>query len=373
VKILIGPDSFKDSVSASEFCQIAKELIRNNWPEDEVITVPLADGGEGTVESLVEGTDGRFIRVEVLGPLGETIEASYGLIQGDVAVIEMAEASGLPLVPVEKRNPMYTTTYGTGQLIKDAIHKGCKKIIIGIGGSATNDGGIGMLQALGYQCLDENGQEVPLGGQALMMIRSIIPPSHAIDVSIEVACDVNNPLYGENGAAYVYGPQKGADPLMVKTLDEGLRNYAKVIASSLAQVVDNIPGSGAAGGLGAGLTIIGGILSPGFEIIRKISNLDEHLSKGIDLVITSEGQMNHQSLYGKLPVELAKLAKKKNIPTIAIVGARDIQMKDLKGTGIIGVYPIAKGPTSLEESMKDGKKLIKDTLEQVLLTIHAFK
>lgn len=377
MRFLIGPDSLKDSVSAYEFCEIAKKVILEYWPEDEVIALPLADGGEGTVEAMVAGSAGKLISIEATDPLGNKTYAEYGLIDDrKVAVIEMAAISGLPLVPVKLRNPMNTTTYGTGELIYDAIKRGCKKIIIGIGGSATSDAGIGMMQALGFQCLDKEGKDVPYGGKALELLNQIIPPTDEKgmnpfkDVMIEVACDVNNPLYGEKGAAYVYGPQKGADQQMVEKLDLGLRNFAKVVKDSLGIVVDTLPGGGAAGGLGAGLyASLGGILKPGFEIIKEQVGLEEKFKQGIDYVITSEGQMNHQSLHGKLPVELAKLANKYNTKTIAIVGSRNINVDEVRDFGIQGIFTIANGPITLEESMNQGKELIEDTLRNVIFLI----
>lgn len=374
MKILVGPDSLKDSVSAKEFCDIAREVVSKHWPEDEIFTMPLADGGEGTVEALVDGSDGEMITIEATGPLGGMISAHYGLIdQGTVAVIEMASASGLPLVAIAERNPMKTTTFGTGDLIQDALKRGVKKVIIGIGGSATSDAGLGMLMACGFKCLNAQGEAVALGGEGLLELATIIPPDEDLfsEVEIQVACDVDNPLYGPHGAAYVYGPQKGADTEMVIELDQGLRNFAKVVKESLGYDVETLPGGGSAGGLGAALhACLGGILKPGFQIIREQVGLDAIFKQGIDLVITSEGQMNHQSLRGKLPVELAKLAKSYGIPTIAFVGARDIELEQVKPFGIIGVVPIANGPMTLEASMANGKKLIREALENTLNMLH---
>ncbi len=378
MRILIGPDSFKDSVSAYEFCEIAKDVIGSYWPEDEVTLLPLADGGEGTVDALVAGQDGEFVKAVVKGPLGGAVEAKYGLIAGGkVAVIEMAEASGLPLVPVSRRNPMLTTTYGTGELILDAVSRGVEKIIVGIGGSATSDAGLGMLQALGFKCLNAEGEEVAFGGNGLVELSSIEAPVDADGkfkyegLHIEVACDVTNPLYGEKGAAYVYGPQKGADEATVKVLDDGLRNFAKVVKESLGVVVDEISGGGAAGGLGACLSAaLSGELKPGFEIIKDQVELVKHLEKGVDYIITAEGQMNHQSFNGKLPVELAKLGSGYGAKTVAIVGARDVTYDEISENGIIGVFPVANRPMSLEESMANGKELIRDTLVHVLSMLH---
>lgn len=376
MKILVGPDSFKGSVSANQFCNIAREVITSYWPDDQVITIPLADGGEGTVDALVNGLSGEFVTTLVTGPLGERILARYGIIEdGRTAIIEMATASGLPLVPIALRNPMKTTTFGTGELILDAIDKGCKKIIIGIGGSATNDAGIGMMQALGYRCLDAKGYSVPFGCNGLFALDKIIPPSSSKFENIEVlvACDVNNPLYGLQGAAHIYGGQKGADQAMIQLLDDGLKNFSKCVFQSLALDVSQLPGGGAAGGLGAGIyASLKGKLLPGFQIIRELTHLDLLLNDQVDLVITGEGQIDHQSLRGKLPIELAKLANKRNIPTIVFVGSTSIDFDSVKDFGIIGVYPITNGPMTLASSMKNGGNLIRDVLINTLATIHNF-
>lgn len=374
MRILIGPDSLKDSVSAKEFCDIARDVIQTNWPTDQAITLPLADGGEGTVEALVDGADGEMIQVLVTGPLGKPATSHYGLLnQREVAVIEMAAASGLPLVPVAQRNPMKTTTYGTGELIADAIKKGVKKIIIGIGGSATSDAGLGMLQALGYDCVNQAGHAVDFGGDGLLQLKRIIPPKvNPLDgIELMVACDVDNPLFGENGAAYIYGPQKGADPEMVKTLDSGLRNFAKVVEYSMSIDVTTIKGGGAAGGLGAALHgCLGGELKAGFDIIKEQVNLEAILEEGVDLVITAEGQMNHQSLMGKLPIELAKLSNSYGAKTIAFVGARELKLSEVKEYGVLAVVPIADKPMTLETSMENGKLLIREALENILSIVH---
>lgn len=273
---------------------------------------------------------------------------------------------------------MKTTTYGTGELIKDAMGRGVNKIIIGIGGSATCDAGLGMMQALGFKCLDRHQQEVPYGGEGLLKLAEIIPPKKAISsltkekfIDIQVACDVKNPLYGQEGAAVVYGPQKGATPDMVELLDQGLQNFASVVKDSLGIEVSTLQGGGAAGGLGAGLVAsLGATLQPGFEIIKKQVGLEEILEKNMDLIITAEGQMNHQSLQGKLPIELAKLGHERGIPTIAIVGARDLDLEEVKKFGIKGIFPIASRPMSLEESMKQGPELIEATLINVLEILH---
>ena len=369
MKILIGPDSMKGSVTAVEFCQVAKELFDKRWPQHELITIPMADGGEGTVDAFVAGANGEFVEVTAEDPLGRDIAVKYGILNnGETAVIEMAAASGLYLIEEDERNPLYTTTYGTGRLILDAAKKGCKSIVVGIGGSATNDAGIGMLQALGYKCIDEEGNDVAYGGIGVENLYKIIPPENnpVEGIKIKVACDVENCLYGEQGAAYIYAPQKGADEEMVIRLDEALKNFCKCADESLNINLKDLKGGGAAGGLGAALACIGADLMPGFEIVSEMLKLDEHFMNDMDLVITAEGQMNSQSVYGKLPVELAKLANEYGVKTIAVVGCRDVKLSDVEEFGIIGVMPIADKPMSLDYAMANGKRLIYDCLENVL-------
>jgi len=323
-KILIAPDSFKGSLTALEVARNIEKGILSVMQEVEVIKVPMADGGEGTVQSLVDATNGEFIQKEVTGPRGDSVQAQFGILgDGKRAVIEMATASGLPLVSEDERNPKKTTTYGTGELIKAALDQGVEELIIGIGGSATNDAGVGMAQALGASFLDKEGTEVGFGGEELARIESIDLKgldSRLQEVDIKVACDVTNPLYGPEGAAYVYAPQKGADPEMVQELDTNLRYFADVISQELGKQVQNIPGSGAAGGLGAGLVaFLGAELKKGIEIVLEANNFRDKL-EGVDLVITGEGKLDRQTINGKTPIGVAKAAKKYNIPVIAIAG-----------------------------------------------------
>lgn len=371
MKILIAPDSFKGSVTAVEFCEIAEETIKRLSPESEVVKLPLADGGEGTVESLVSCTGGRIEKAIVKGPLGDPVEAFYGVLgDGNTAVIEMASASGLPLVPADKRNPMKTTTYGTGQLIQHILEEGCTHLIMGIGGSATNDGGAGMLQALGFELLDSEGREVPWGAEGLLALQSIRSGNadpRLKNLKVEVACDVDNPLVGPSGAAAVYGPQKGADPAMVKIMDQALRNFAACIQRDLGKEVSELKGAGAAGGLGAGLhAFLNAELKMGFEIIREAVNLDERLSVGFDLVITGEGQMNDQTVRGKLPASLAKLAKEFGIPVVALVGSMGEGAELVYDSGIDAVFSILTKPMTLEEAMASSKEELSKTLENVM-------
>jgi glycerate kinase len=370
MKILIAPDSFKGSLSALEVAKNIEIGVLRVDPEAEIIKVPMADGGEGTVQSLVEASGGTVIYEEVVGPLGMPVTASYGIL-GDqrTAVIEMASASGLPLIPAGKSDPSKTTTYGTGQLIKAALDAGAEEIIIGIGGSATNDGGVGMAQALGIRFLDSQGQSIGYGGGELARLANI--DISGLDprikrTKIEVACDVTNPLYGPEGAAYIYGPQKGADIDMIKRLDDNLRHFANIIKKHIDKDVKDIPGAGAAGGMGAGLlAFFDARLKPGIEIVIEINKLKEKL-QGVDLVITGEGMLDGQTVKGKAPVGVAREAKRFGIPVIAIAGAigedADLVLKE----GIDAFFGIIKKPTSIENAMKYTPEWLQQTGEQVI-------
>ena len=324
MKILIAPDSFKESLTSIEVAEYLREGFKKADKNFEITKLPLADGGEGTVKSLVAATDGKIMKKEVTDPLGNKVEAIYGILgDGKTGVIEMATASGLPLVPKDKRNPLKTTTYGTGELIKAALDQGCTKLIIGIGGSATNDCGVGMAQALGGKFLDEDGKQIGYGGQYLKDIEKIDLSqldSRIAETEIEVACDVDNPLYGKNGAAYIYGPQKGASKDQVKELDQGLKHIAEIIKDDLGKEVNEIPGAGAAGGLGAGLSaFLDAKLRPGIKIVMEASKLREKMKK-VDLVVTGEGKIDGQTASGKTPVGVSRIAKKEELPVIAVAG-----------------------------------------------------
>jgi len=337
----------------------------------------MADGGEGTVESLVLNTGGTMKNAWVTGPLGQPVEAFYGLLgDGVTAVIEMASASGLPLVPPDQRNPMKATTYGTGELILKVLDEGCTHLIMGIGGSATNDGGAGLMQALGFELLDQDGNQIAWGAKGLLslhLIKTNQADPRLGNLLVEVACDVDNPLTGLNGAAAVYGPQKGADATMVKIMDQALENFARCIQKDLKLEVSELKGAGAAGGLGAGLSaFLQAELKMGFEIIREIMELDKRIDQGFDLVITGEGQMNAQTLRGKLPMGIAKLCKEKRIPVIAIVGAIGTGIEHLYEEGLSSVFSIVNGPMDLEEAMENSEALLADTVERVIRMLQAF-
>ena len=368
MKIVVAPDSFKGSVSALEAARAIEQGIRRVFPEAVIEKVPMADGGEGTVQSLVDATGGHIHTRRVLAPLGNEVEAKFGILaDGETAVIEMASASGLTLVAPDQRNPLLTTTYGTGQLIHAALEAGCRRLIIGIGGSATNDGGVGMAEALGVRSLDADGKQILRGGGNLGQLRSIdITGLHPAIAETEtvVACDVNNPLTGPEGASHVYGPQKGATPEMIETLDECLGHFGEVLTETLGRSFNDIPGAGAAGGLGAGLmAFLNAELKLGVDIMIDAVKLEKRV-KGASLVFTGEGQLDFQTAFGKTPVGVAKVAKAHNIPVIAIAGGIAEGAEAVYEAGIDAMLGIVQEPMSLEVAVEDATRLIADTAEQ---------
>ena len=370
MKILIAPDSFKGSLSASKVADAMGKGVKKVIPQVQLTHLPLSDGGEGLVDSLVGASEGEVIQQEVTGPLGKPVSSFWGLM-GDkkTAVIEMAAASGLPLVPQAERNPMLTTTYGTGELILAALNRGCSKLIIGIGGSATNDGGSGMAQALGASLSDEMGKELPYGGGHLSRLVKIdlsgMDP-RLRKIQVLVACDVTNPLTGAEGASHVYGPQKGATRSMAEELDRGLKHYAKIIARDLGIEVDNVPGSGAAGGLGAGImAFLGGELTPGIELVMNALGLTREL-KDCSLVLTGEGKLDAQSIFGKVPVGVARKAKKEGVPVVVLAGGVGDDLEAIHQVGITACFSITSGPMSLEESMKNSAALLESVTAEVV-------
>ncbi len=372
MKIIVAPDSFKGSNNTIAVANSIENGIRKVFPKAEIIKIPIADGGEGTVDALVLSTRGQFREVNVSGPLGEKVRAKYGILRSNIAVIEMAAASGLTLVDEDKKNPLITTTYGTGEIIKAALDEGCKKIIIGIGGSATNDGGIGMAQALGVSFKDSLGKELGYGGGELQKLYDIDISkidSRINETEIIVACDVSNPLCGENGASRVYGPQKGAIPEVVEILDVNLRHYAEIINQKLNKNIIDIPGSGAAGGLGAGLiTFCNATLKAGIESILDVVNIDQHLPT-TDLVITGEGKIDGQSVYGKVPVGVGQRAKKNNIPVLAIVGDIGDEASKVYEFGVDGIMSTVNKAMPLSEAMSKSAELLEDAAERVMRII----
>lgn len=373
MKIIIAPDSFKGNLSALEVAKLIEKGIRRVYPKVKIVKVPMADGGEGTVRSLVDATKGRIIRKEVTGPLSRKVKASYGILgDGKTAIIEMASASGLPLVPKSKRNPLLTTTYGTGELIKAALDRGCRKIIVGIGGSATVDGGAGMAQALGVRLLDKKGREIGFGGGALQNLEKI--DISKLDgrirkIKVLVASDVDNPLTGPKGAARVYAPQKGASPSMVKRLEKNLKRYASIIKRDLKKDIKNISGTGAAGGLGAGLiAFLDAKIRLGVNIVIETVRLEKHL-KDADLVITGEGKMDSQTIYGKTPIGVAKLAKRYNIPIVAVVGEVGKGVEKVYKHGIDGIMTTTPYPMTHSQAVGKSSQLIPDVSEQLMKLI----
>lgn len=369
MKFVLAPDSFKESMTSMEACNAMERGIRKVFYDAECIKVPMADGGEGTLEALVHATGGRVEKIMVTAPLGNKVEAFYGILgNGKTGVIEMASASGIQLVKREDRNPLVTTTFGTGELIKKVLDEGIKHLVIGIGGSATNDGGAGMLQALGGKLLDKDGNQISFGGGSLENIESIDLSS--LDerlkvISIEVACDVTNPLVGKNGASAIFGPQKGATEEMVKKLDSNLSHYASIIKRDLGKEVSNIEGAGAAGGLGAALLILGGELKRGIEIVIKHTELEEKI-KGADFVFTGEGSIDSQTIYGKTPMGVASIAKKEGVKTLAFAGKLGDGVEGLYDIGINSIFSIMTGVSSLDEALKNGERNLEITTENVV-------
>lgn len=355
MRIIVAPDSFKGSLTAMEAAAAMRQGVLDALPDAEVLALPMADGGEGTTEALVAGTGGRLVPHVVTGPLGEPVEAAWGLLgDGETAVIEMAAASGLLLVPPDRRDPKVTTTYGTGELIRAALDRGVRRIVVGIGGSATNDGGVGMVQALGGRFLKADGSEVGRGGAALLDLERIdlsgLDPRLA-EVELLVACDVDNPLTGPRGAAAVYGPQKGATPEDVVLLDRALTRMADVMARDLGRDVRERPGAGAAGGLGAGfLGFLGARLRPGIEVVIEATGLEQQLA-GAGLVISGEGRTDGQTLAGKVPLGVARAAARYGVPVVVISGAVTADADALLEQGIHALLSIAPGPVTLDEAM----------------------
>lgn len=373
MRIVIAPQSFKGSLSAREVSEAIARGIRRVVPDAEIIMVPIADGGEGTVEALVYSTHGQIMSTEVTGPLGQRVTAEWGIL-GDptIAVVEMAAASGLTLVPHKELNPLVATTYGTGELILAALDAGCQKLIIGIGGSATNDGGAGMAQALGARLLDEMGRELSCGGAELARLNRIDVSgldSRLAGCQVTVACDVTNPLCGEQGASIVYGGQKGATNEMCQQLDRSLANYARIIERDLGINVMDTPCAGAAGGLGAGLVaFLGAKLMSGIEIISEAVGINEYL-KEASLVFTGEGRIDAQTLFGKTVAGVAKKAKEFNVPVVAIAGEVVGDCAEFHRQGINAASSIAPGPISLEVSMANAGTLIAIAAEKALRLI----
>ena len=373
MKIVLAPDSFKGNLTSLQVASALEKGIRRVVPNAKCVKVPMADGGEGTVQSLVDATGGRFIRKKVTGPAGKPVSARYGMLaDGVTAVIEVAEASGLPYVEGTKRkNPLKTTTYGTGQLMMDAINKGANKLIIGLGGSATIDGGTGMAQALGVRFLDKNGEEIKDAGAGGMLDKIARIDMKRLDprirkAEITVASDVDNPLCGRRGAANVFGPQKGATPAMVRKLDANLKHFGGLIKKDLRKDVMKLRGAGAAGGLGAGLVAFTGAkVKSGIDIVVEATGLAKHI-KGADLVLTGEGRVDFQTAFGKTPSGVAKAAKKLGVPTVAIGGGLTDDARGVFEHGIDGLASACARDMSLPEAMSHSRAHLANAAERVI-------
>ena len=361
MKVVVAPNAFKGSLTATQAAAAIARGVREALPDAEVVEVPVADGGDGTVEALVSANRGEYRTVGVQGPLGDPVTAQYGLIDsGRTAVVEMATASGLTLIPSEHRDPRRTSSYGFGQLLEAARRNGVSKIIAGIGGSATNDGGAGMAQALGYRFLDAQGRDLERGGAALARLDRI---DSGFDrswssVTVKVACDVTNPLTGPRGASAVYGPQKGADEQMVRELDAALARLAMVIERDLGKRVADIPGAGAAGGTGAGLVaFLDAELVPGAPLVVEAAGFDAHLA-GADLVITGEGQVDEQTAYGKAPGEVAKRAQAAGVPVVLLAGSKGPGWEALNQLGVSSVFTLREEGEDLQQAIRDADRML---------------
>jgi glycerate kinase len=373
-RIVVAPDSFKGSLSAYQAALSMEKGIHQVMPNAIVEKLPLSDGGEGLVQTVVQASYGKFRSIEVTGPDFEPVIATYGFLDEQTAVMEMAEASGLTLS--KWQDPSRTTTYGTGEMIRDALKQGATKIILGIGGSATNDGGVGMAAAIGVRFLDQLGQGVDLSGSGLSKLASIdcedLDP-RLKEAEILVACDVTNPLYGENGAAYIYATQKGADKDMVQRLDQGLKNYARVLKDSLGVDCAKASGAGAAGGMGAGLLAFAGArLRPGIEICFEMLDFDSKL-KDADLILTGEGSIDSQTLHGKVLLGVARRAKARNIPAIGLCGRYSGDLHELHQEGIDAIFSINHDLMELEEALRQAEDNLTLTTSQIMKTANIWR
>ncbi|MDE6213177.1 MAG: glycerate kinase [Lachnospiraceae bacterium] len=378
MKVTVAIDSLKGSLSSMEAGEAIKSGICRVYPQAEVNVRPLADGGEGTAYALTTGMGGEWITMEATGPLGNPVSCSYGIIRDSkTAIIEMSATAGITLVSEAERNPMNTTTYGVGEMIVDAIRRGCRRFIVGIGGSATNDGGIGMLQALGYGMLTKEGNQVPFGARGLSVLEQITD-EHVIpelaECSFKIACDVTNTLCGEQGCSAVYGPQKGADPTMIMQMDKWLAYYAAVAKERYPNADMKQPGTGAAGGLGfAFLTFTNAVLESGIKIVLDETRLSTYI-KDSDIVITGEGRLDGQTVMGKAPIGVARIAKEYGKPVIAFAGCVTKDATACNESGIDAFFPILRGVVTLDEAMKSENAAanMSDTVEQAFRLVHTF-
>lgn len=368
MRIVVAPDSFKGSMTAIEVADAMERGIRNVCEACNIVKIPLADGGEGTAEIVMKHLGAERIEAQVTGPLGEPLVAAYGIVERDIAIIDVASVIGMGYIPEEMRNPLVTTTFGIGELLIDALNRGVRKFFIGLGGSSTNDGGIGMLEALGAEFLNRDGEAVARGGAGLEELAHI--SYKGLDQRLgqstfTLASDVNNPLLGDKGATYVFGPQKGADDAMLARLERGMENYAAIIKRDLGCDITQLAGGGAAGGLGAAFhAFLQADIRRGIDYVMEMTDLEKEIAQAT-LVITGEGKIDGQTLYGKLPFGVAQLAKKYAVPVLAIVGANELRADELSELGIEAVFSIVKGPMSLQEALSQGEPLMEETVGHV--------
>ena len=367
-RFILAPDSFKGTMSAGEICTIMAAAIRKYLPSAHITSVPLADGGEGMVEALVTISGGDYAQADVSGPYGELLTATYALLPDQTAVVELASCCGLPLVG-ENKNPALTSTVGLGELILAAARRGAKKIIVGLGGSASNDCGLGLATAFGYRFLDKNGNEIEPIGQNMAAVEKIVPPAALPDLDIIAACDVDNPLFGPRGAAYTFAPQKGADPALVEFLDFGLEHMARIIKQDLGRDVAALPGAGAAGGLGAAVVaFLGGAIRSGIDLVLDAANFDQLLVDA-DLVFTGEGRLDWQSIYGKVPIGVATRAKAKGVPVIALCGSLGPGAEAVYKHGITAVFSAIRTVTdfaTLQQTCREDLRLLTEAVVRMI-------
>ena len=364
MKILIASDSFKGCLTSKMIGELGQDGLLKGFPEAQVDYLPMADGGEGTVEAIIAGCGGNMMEIEVTGPFGQRILANYGILSDDVtAVMEMASASGISLQPRSQLNPLKATSYGTGEVILDAVKRGCRKIILGIGGSATNDGGMGMLQAMGFEFYDQAGELIEGNGEGMSKLYTIEAENlskELMDTEFIIACDVKNPLTGPDGATYTYGAQKGANAKALEELEEGMRHFGVVLEKTCGIELMELPGTGASGGISIGLLgFFKTSLTPGFSMINEQTGLESRiLREGYDLIITGEGQINHQTPHGKLPSGIAAIGQRHQIPVVAVVGSVERGYEALYDQGLTGVFSIVTGPMTLEIAIEEGEALV---------------
>ncbi|SEM70440.1 glycerate kinase [Lihuaxuella thermophila] len=373
MKFLLAPDSFKECMTAKEAALVMKEAVHRVFPDADTLLLPVADGGEGTLDVLTYATGGTMVETRVTGPLGDPVPARYSILgDGRTAVVEMAQASGLQLVPPARRNPLLTTSYGTGELIKAALDHCIEKLIVTIGGSATNDGGAGMLQALGAKLYDANHKPVAFGGGSLGEVSRIDLSSldpRLRQITIQIACDVSNPLVGPRGASHVFGPQKGATPEMVSQLEANLTHFADIVRKQTGVSLHHVPGAGAAGGLGAALLLCGGQLVPGIDLVLDVLSFEDKLT-GADYVLTGEGKIDDQTPDGKVIAGIVKRARKANVPVIAFAGSVLPGYERLYEQGLLSVHSIISKPCTLDEALARGAENLLRTVENTIRLLH---